>query len=279
MYFIDLHIHTTASDGSLTPEEVVKESLRLGLGAISITDHDTVDGVAPAIEAAENSPLRVIPGVEISSVWHGREIHILGYNFDHENPFLISTLNRMAQMRRERNENICLKLQKLGLDITTDELYRISGNSTITRNDISRLMISKGYVKDKAEAFTYYLGSDAPCFVPKFRMPAEDAYKLITYAGGVCSLAHPVQYRMDDDQYTELFMYLKAVGFRCIEVIHSDNGMHDENRFKQIASACGLLFTGGSDFHGRSKPDIHIGTGRGNIKVPGTFLYNIGLKE
>ncbi len=277
MDFIDLHIHTTASDGSLSPKEVVHKALEIGLYAMAITDHDTVSAVAPAMHAAEGLPLHVISGVEISSHWMGKEIHILGYNFDHENEFLVDTLSDLAILRYERNEKMCELLRQNGIDITMRELQEKSHCSVINRVVMGRLMVEKGYVQDIHEAFSKYLGGNCPCYIPKFTISAEDAYKLITYAGGVCSLAHPVQYKLTDDGYIQLFKFIKDIGFKCIEAFHSDNKPGDTERFSSLASSVGLGITGGSDFHGLSKPDIFIGTGKGNIMVPKNLLKNIGI--
>ena len=281
MDFIDLHIHTTASDGSFTPEQVVNMALETGLYAIAITDHDTIDGVAPAMEAAEGKPLRIISGVEISSTYNGRDVHILGYNIDIENSFLIKNLNAVRNMREDRNAQMCALLQEHGMDITMEELYSRSTSRTLTRGSMGHLMIEKGYVKDMNEAFAKYLSKNAeiPCYVPRFKMTVEDAYKLINYAGGVCVVAHPVRYKMSDEQYYEMFRAFKRIGLKCIEAIHSDNKTGDEEKFTQMARDCNLKITGGSDFHGASKPAISIGTGRGNIRVPKALLKNIGISD
>ena len=278
MDFVDLHIHTTASDGSMSPSRIVEMALEKGLYAIAITDHDTVDGVAEAVDAARGTPLKVIPGVEISANYNGRDVHVLGLNLDWENPFLVSALKQVEDMRRSRNEGICSLLREHGINITAEECYARTGNNCLTRGSIARLMIEKGYVETIQEAFEKYLSSSAPCYVPRFKMPLDDTYKLISYCGGICSLAHPVQYKMSDDEYRTLFLTLKQKGFSCIEAIHSDNGPFDQEKFTRLANECGLKITGGSDFHGASKPDVQIGTGRANIMVPKEILANIGIK-
>ena len=273
---IDLHVHTTASDGSLSPAEVVEAALEKGLTAISVTDHDTVEGVPYAVKAASGYPLKVIPGVEISASYHGKEIHVLGYNIDVSNDLLNETLKEVARLRDERIGKMCALLREHGVDITIEELHEASESHLLTRGNIGHFLINNGYAKDMQEAFEKYIGTRSSCYIPRFKLDVEDTVKIIKYAKGICSLAHPVQYRLTDRQYAELFKDLKALGFSCIEAIHSDNKPGDDIRFKNLAASAGLLITGGSDFHGRSKPDISIGTGRGNIMVPSSILDNIG---
>ena len=277
MDFIDLHIHTTASDGSSTPVEVVDEALETGLYAIAITDHDTVAAVPYAIEAARGFPLKVISGVEISAQCGTRELHVLGYNIDYENQLLVNTLSDVAALRYERNEKMCELLRKEGIKITLDDLYEHSHSHVVTRADMARYLVDKRYVTSESEAYGKYIGTDAPCYIPRFKLDIFDVYKLIRHAGGVASLAHPVQYRMTDDEYSELFHFLKRLGFSCIEAIHSDNGPNDEIRFTELAVSNGLKITGGSDYHGDLKPDIRIGTGKGSLMVPKSVLANIGI--
>lgn len=277
MEFIDLHVHTTASDGTKTPSEIVDMALEVGLSVIAITDHDTVAGVDEAISAAEGRPLKVVPGVELTSVFNGRDVHVLGYNIDHHNRFLLDTLKHVDEIRNERNVKMVERLQDKGIDITMEELITEQPNSTITRGDMGRMLVRKGYAGTVQEAFDRYLSSHAKesCFVPRFKMPLEDVYKLITFAGGICSIAHPVQYKLTDSQYRDLFMTAKNIGFKCIEAIHSDNGANDQDKYTAYAREFRMAITGGSDYHGVSKPDIMIGTGRGNIKVPKSILNNI----
>jgi len=279
MDFIDLHIHTTASDGTSTPVEVVDMALETGLYAIAITDHDTVAGVPYAIEAARGFPLRVISGVEMSAQCGVRELHVLGYNIDYENELLVKTLSDVAALRYERNEKMCELLRNEGIKITLDELYDYSNSRVVTRADMARFLTDRKYVKTPAEAYEKYIGIDAPCYIPRFKLDIYDVYRLIRHAGGVCSLAHPVQYRMTDSEYSELFHFLKRMGFSCIEAIHSDNGPNDESRFAGLAAGNGLKITGGSDYHGDPKPDIRIGTGRGSLMVPRSILANIGIRS
>ena len=279
MDFIDLHIHTTASDGTCTPSEVVEMALEKGLYAIAVTDHDTVSGVNEAIGAASGRPLRVVPGVEISSVYNDQEVHVLGLNIDHHNNFLLRTLKHVEEIRTERNEKMCALLREQGFDITLEELSCKASNTTITRGDMGRLMVSKGYVRNINEAFSMYLSAEAvhSCYVPRFKMPLEDVSKLIAFAGGTCSIAHPVQYKLSIEQYRKMFRAARRFGIGCVEAIHSDNGVNDEEKFTSLAREEGLKITGGSDFHGQSKPGISIGTGRGNIMVPKALLRNIGI--
>ena len=277
MEFVDLHVHSTASDGSLDPIEIVEEALELGLYAIAITDHDTVAGVPYAIEAAKGTPLNIIPGVEISTTYNGREIHVLGYNIDIENKLLNETLDGVAQLHLERNDKMCQLMREHGVDISLEKLYENSHSRLLTRGNMGHYLIEHGYAADMAEAFEKYIGINSDCYIPKFKLSLDDVYKVITYAGGICSLAHPVQYHLDDEGYKRLFLDLKSLGFGCVEAIHSDNEPGDQKRFTDLAESLGLSITGGSDFHGLSKPDICIGTGKGNLMIPKSILKNIGI--
>ncbi|MGI6071945.1 MAG: PHP domain-containing protein [Lachnospiraceae bacterium] len=277
MSFIDLHIHTNASDGSCAPEEIVFEALEIGLSAIAITDHDSVDGVYPAIKAARGYPIMVIPGVEITTVFNGRNIHLLGLNIDYTDYTLVSALTETAKIRHDRNEKMCQLLNEHGVDISLDALYRNLGSRVITRSNIAQYLLDNGYVKDKMEAFDKYIGNKSCCYVPKYKLPLETACALILGAKGVCSIAHPVQYKMTEDEYLELFLEAKKMGIQCVEAIHSDNSPEDDIMFRELAKRAGMLITGGSDYHGIFKPDISLGTGRGNLMIPASLLKNIGI--
>ena len=264
---IDLHVHSTASDGSLTPRELVYYAAEKQLSAIALTDHDTVSGLAEAIAASHHAGIELIPGVEMSCVWEGTEIHILGYFVDTGSPALQDGLSWFRRMRDERNETILDNLAEDGILLTEEELRAGDPDTVITRAHFARLLMEKGYVRDRKEAFAGYLAYGGKYVPTKDELTPERVMQMF-YDGRIWpSLAHPVQYHLDEDSLVQLIAELKAMGLRGIEVWHSSQSWQDTARLQTIARLSGLIPTGGSDFHGSSKPDVEIGTGRGNLKI------------
>ncbi len=270
--FIDLHMHSIYSDGSCTPAGLVSMACEKGLYAIALTDHDTVEGVPEFVQAAEDTPVNVIPGVEISSVYNGKEVHILGYNVDYKDEILKDKLDHLAALRYERDEKMCELLNREGIDISMPELRARFSSRVITRAHFAIYIVEKEYCKEKKEAFKKYLADGAPCYIPRYKLPMEDTQELISRAGGICSIAHPVNYKMSDEEYMEFFKYARSIGIGGIEAYHSNNKPGDTEKFKKMANELGMYITGGSDFHGDLKPDIEIGTGRGDLMIPGSLL-------
>ena len=264
---IDLHVHSTASDGSLTPRELVYYAAEKQLSAIALTDHDTVSGLAEAIAASHHAGIELIPGVEMSCVWEGTEIHILGYFADTGSSALQEGLSWFRRMRDERNETILDNLAEDGILLTEEELRAGDPDTVITRAHFARLLIEKGYVRDRKEAFAGYLAYGGKYVPTKDELTPERVMQMF-YDGKIWpSLAHPIQYHLDEDSLVQLIAELKAMGLRGIEAWHSSQSWQDTARLQTIARLSGLIPTGGSDFHGSSKPDVEIGTGRGNLKI------------
>ncbi len=270
--FVDLHMHSKYSDGSCTPAELIAMACEKGLYAVALTDHDTVEGVPEFLEAAGDTPVNVIPGVEISSVYNGKEVHILGYNIDYKSEILKDKLEHLADLRYERDEKMCELLNREGIDICMQELRARFSSRVITRAHFAIYIVEKGYCKDRKEAFGKYLADGAPCYIPRYKLPMKDTQELISDSGGICSIAHPVNYKMTDEEYMEFFRYAGSIGIGGIEAYHSNNKPGDAEKFKKMANELGMFITGGSDFHGDLKPDIEIGTGRGNLMIPGNIL-------
>ena len=269
---IDLHVHSTASDGSLTPRELVYYAAEKQLSAIALTDHDTVSGLAEAIAASHHAGIELIPGVEMSCVWEGTEIHILGYFVDTGSPALQDGLSWFRRMRDERNETILDNLAEDGILLTEEELRAGDPDTVITRAHFARLLMEKGYVRDRKEAFAGYLAYGGKYVPTKDELTPERVMQMF-YDGRIWpSLAHPVQYHLDEDSLVQLIAELKAMGLRGIEAWHSSQSWQDTARLQTIARLSGLIPTGGSDFHGSSKPDVEIGTGRGNLKIQDRIL-------
>ena len=264
---IDLHVHSTASDGSLTPRDLVYYAAEKQLSAIALTDHDTVSGLAEAAAASRHAGIELIPGVEMSCVWEGTEIHILGYFVDTGSPALQEGLSWFRRMRDDRNETILDNLAEDGILLTEEELRAGDPDTVITRAHFARLLMEKGYVRDRKEAFAGYLAYGGKYVPTKDELTPERVMQMF-YDGRIWpSLAHPVQYHLDEDSLVQLIAELKDMGLRGIEAWHSSQSWQDTARLQTIARLSGLLPTGGSDFHGSSKPDVEIGTGRGNLKI------------
>ncbi len=259
---IDLHIHTTASDGSLTPSEVVDLAIETGLSTIAITDHDTVSGVEEAVEYAKDKPIKVIPGVEISTNLRGQEVHMLGYNIDYKSPILLKTLEILALVRDTRTERMVKRLADDGIDISMEKLFAMfPGTEVINRANMAMYLVENKIAEDRYEAFEKYLDADTKYYVKKHRISAEDAVNVITDSGGIPVMAHPVIYPLDVDAYTKLFKAAQKIGVKGIEAIYSNNRPGDKEYFTNLANQYGMFITGGSDFHGTIKPNIKLGLG------------------
>ncbi len=254
--FADMHVHTNASDGWLSSEEVVKRAHELGLAAIGIADHDSVDGIEKALVASEKYGVEVIPGVELSSEFGPAEVHILGYLIDWRDREFGNRLRKFQEARRARAKRMIAKLRKLGVEITYEEVAAAARGEVIGRPHIAQVMIKHGYVRSMDEAFERYIGDGRPAHVPKYRLSPREAIRMICRIGGVAVLAHPVFAQVDD-----LIHDLAEWGLRGIEVYHSEHDSATVERYEALAKELHLLITGGTDSHGF---DVSIGT----IRVP-----------
>ena len=258
----DLHLHSTASDGRLSPEDVVRTAAKLGLAVISITDHDSVDGIAPALKVAENHPpLRVIPGVECSTdVPHG-EVHVLGYFIDYTNPELVIKLAAFRNSRKVRAQKMIDKLAGMGINIEWNRVEDIAGAGSVGRPHIAQAMLEKGYVPSLKEAFNRYIGREAPAYVEREKMTPEEVVQLITRVGGLAVLAHPA----DVDDLEHLIPRLQRVGLVGIEVYYNNYPLRTTQYLASLAHKHALVATGGSDFHGM---DSATETPIGGVAIP-----------
>lgn len=272
---IDLHVHSTFSDGTYTPEQLVDAAFEAGLSAIAITDHDTIDGVPVAIRAAKKRDLEIIAGVELSCEYKQKEVHMLGFCLDYTNPILNEHLRNFQQSRNMRNQKMVMLLAAEGFDITYDKLLADNPDCVITRANIARYLVEHGCVKDMSTVFSKYLGDDCRCFVPRKKTSPTQAIQLIHQAGGVAFLAHPLLYRMSTVTLRSLVSELATAGLDGIEAIYATYQPGDERNMKNLAKEYHLLICGGSDFHGANKPYIRIGTGMGHLYVPYEVLDNI----
>lgn len=270
---IDLHVHSNHSDGTLSPKELTELAIAAGLSSFALTDHDTVSGIAEAKDAAAGQPVTVISGTEISAAYKEKDIHILGLWIDENNPALLKGLADAVAERERRNEAMAERFRTLGIPLTLAELRLENPDTVITRAHFAKYLLERNYVKTREEAFTRYLGYDAPCFVPRTYMQPEQAISLILAAGGIPVLAHPLLYRLKPEELHTLLERLTAAGLKGLEVFYSSNTSFDESVAYGLANRFGLLMTGGSDFHGSNKPNLFLGTGRNhNLNIPDSLL-------
>ncbi|MBS6397498.1 MAG: PHP domain-containing protein [Clostridiales bacterium] len=273
MKTIDLHVHSCISDGTLTPEELVRLALDTGLSAFALTDHDTTDGIRRATAAAP-AGLEVIPGIEFSTRWQHRDIHILGYYMDYLSTGFQDTLHAFVDTRNTRNERMCQRLQEhAGFPITVEKLQERWPDAVITRAHMAAWLVEQGLTPSRTIAFDKYLGDHASCFVPREQITPADAIRLIRQYRGIPVLAHPLLYSLSRKQLDGLVAELADAGLMGIEAVYVMNRGSDTAAMRLLAQKYSLLITGGSDFHGRNKPDIAMGTGvRSNLSIPYSLL-------
>jgi len=257
--FVDLHIHTTYSDSTLTPSEVVDIAIQKGFSAISITDHDCVDGIEPALKSSEGCGLEVIPGVELTAEMDNLEIHILGYLIDYKKGWFMERLKQIREARVNRIYEMTKRLRDHGVNISAGTVFNISGPGAVGRLHLATALYNEGHVSSIGEAFKKYIGNGSPFYVKKLRFTPREAVKMIKDLGGVAVLAHP--YTVGNDG---IIPSLVDEGIRGIEVYHTDHPNNVMLHYEQMASRYGLLTTGGSDCHGEGKGGVLLG----RIKVP-----------
>jgi hypothetical protein len=275
MNFVDLHVHSNASDGTLTPAKVVELAALKGISAIALTDHDTIEGIPEAQKAAQNLPLEVIPGIELSCVYQEEEIHILGLYVDLSDKEFLAQTDRLKDIRIKRNEEMINRFQKAGINISLCEVQAGNPDTVITRAHFARILLEKGYVKSMDQAFKKYLSYTGPYCPRKEKITPEHAMKMLGNCGASPVLAHPYQYHLGDKKTEELVSFLKELGLHGLEVYHSSNNQYESGKLKKLAKKYQLFPTGGSDFHGSNKPDIDLGTGRGGLRVSALLLDDI----
>ncbi|RPJ72662.1 MAG: PHP domain-containing protein [Desulfobacteraceae bacterium] len=271
---MDLHIHSTASDGTFSPVHLLAMAVRLGLGAIAITDHDSIAGSREALLEGIPPELSFLTGVEISaepppSYPGAGSIHILGYAIRLDDPELNRALEKLQEARKNRNPEIIRNLKRLGIPISLEEVDREAGDGQPGRPHIAALLVKKGVVGTIDEAFDRFLGNGRPGYVDKFRIECSQAITLINAAGGIPVLAHPCLLELDtDEQLDELLQEMIAMGLKGLEVYFTDHTPEQTRRFADLAARYELLTTGGTDFHGATLPDVRMGVGKGSLHVP-----------
>jgi predicted metal-dependent phosphoesterase TrpH len=271
---IDLHIHSTASDGTLTPAEIVAHARKIGLAAIAITDHDSVDGVHQILKDGDPQDIQFMTGVELSAAPPSQfpcqgSLHLLGYGFRHDDQDLARQLHTLQDARRNRNPQIIAKLQALGIDITLDELDTPNVKRQTGRPHIAKLLVQKGVVASFEEAFQRFLGNDKPAYVDKYRIESRRAIRLIRQAGGIPVLAHPALIQPTSPwPLADLIVELKSYGLQGLEVYYPEHSEIQTRQFHELALCHGLITTGGTDFHGAIKPGVEMGSADGSFQVP-----------
>jgi len=258
----DLHLHTTASDGKLRPEEIVRKASQLGLDVIAITDHDSVAGIPPALEAAKSFPqLLVIPGVEINTDMPQGEVHILGYFMDYHDPELNHSLEELRNSRYERGRKMIAKLADMGMDIEWERVLELATGGIIGRPHIAQAMVERGYSSSLQEAFTKYIGRNGSAYIERKKLTPLDAVELILNAGGLPFLAHPA----DIAHLEALVLRLKEAGMAGLEVYYANYSPGKIARLEALAKRYNLIASGGSDYHGL---DNTIGADIGSVDLP-----------
>lgn len=281
---VDLHVHSNRSDGTLSPAQLVDYAMEKNLKAFALTDHDTVDGLSEAIRYADSLKAtapdpekvpEVIPGIEFSTEYQGKDIHLVGLYIDYNGKVFREQLQAFVDSRINRNRKMCGLLQKAGISVTYEDLLAEFPDAVITRAHYARYMLSHGYISSMAEAFDRYIGDTSPCYVPREKITPAQAVELIRRTKGVSILAHPLLYHMTEEELNTLTASLKEVGLAGIEAIYSTHCAADERQIRTLAAKYGLLISGGSDFHGANKPGLDLATGYGNLFVPSSVLDEI----
>ena len=279
---VDLHVHSTRSDGTYSPKELLDYAIEKGLTAMALTDHDTVDGLPELLSYAESLRAEltrkvpeIVPGIELSTEYQGRDIHMVGLYIDYESEHFRKYLQDFVDSRNTRNLKMCELLRDAGIDITYEALTEEFPDSVITRAHYAKYMLNHGYIKSMKEAFERYVGDHCPCFVPREKVTPAQGVKLILEAGGIPILAHPILYHMSDTRLDTLVAELKEAGLMGIEAIYSTYNAAEERQIRTLAAKYDLLISGGSDFHGDNKPGLDLGIGYGKLYVPDSVWETI----
>jgi predicted metal-dependent phosphoesterase TrpH len=269
---IDLHTHSVYSDGSNTPAELVEMAVGCGLNALALTDHDTVGGIIPFLEAADKVPLEAVPGIELSAECARGTMHILGYFIDHTSSLLLKKIERVQEERHARNQEILKKLNKLGYVVTWDDVKCTAGSDVVGRPHFAQALVKRGHVKSKKAAFELLLAKGRRAYADRYHYTATECIEIIREAGGVSVLAHPATVRIPDDQLRGLVYGMKEKGLGGIEVYCSSYQVEHVKKFSKWADELNLICTGGTDFHGANTPDLKLGVGFGQLNVSDEVL-------
>ncbi len=269
MDICDLHAHSTASDGTDSPAQIIRLAKQIGLRAVALTDHDTLAGLEEAAREAKHLGVELIPGCEISLDGVPGTFHMTGIGVDPSNAFLRERLDFVRQGREGRNAEIAQKLTALGFPVSVEEAAAEAGGDVVGRPHFARVLVNKGYVKDFKEAFDRFLGKNRAAYAERDRLPLPEAIAAIHGAGGSAVLAHPYTIALPDPAAFEAWLKeTAAAGLDGIETIYTEHSAADERRYRDLAKRCGLLESGGSDYHGGNKAGTDLGVGKGGLRIP-----------
>lgn len=276
---IDMHVHSTYSDGTKTPRELVKIAKDTGLAAFALTDHDTTEGLPEILAAAKQHNILVIPGVELSTGYKNieQDVHILGYNINYNSPVFIKHLRDFQNERDNRNKEMLKRMEDDGFDISYEKVVKAYPDAVITRAHFARFLMDKGIVTSLKEGFSKYLSKTSKYYVPRKLITPKDAVEIIKKAEGKAILAHPLLYGLEDTELQSLISSLKNSGLDGIEAVYSLHNPEDEIYVRNLANKFSLKISGGSDYHGDNKPDISMGFGKGNLRIPYELLEQLEL--
>lgn len=277
---IDLHCHSYFSDGTFSPEEIVIKAKKRGLRAIALTDHDTIDGLETFQQAGQKYHIETITGIEFAAQYNRfrkQEIHIVGLGFSLTAKALTEQMKKIVEARQIRNEKMIYALNQLGFDISYEQIKQNAGGNIITRAHFANVLVQKNIVKNTKDAFDKYLSTDKPAYVQRQALCPALCIQTIQKSGGVAVLAHPTLYHMDYNEIELLSQELKSYGLNAIETQYSSYSSEQSKKITALADKIGLLYSGGSDFHGKNKPNIDIGVGKNNLHIP--YSYWEALKK
>jgi hypothetical protein len=273
---IDLHTHTTASDGSYSPTELIHLAQQSGLEAIAVTDHDTLAGLDEAAQAAASVDIELVPGVEFSCKIPVGTLHMLGYFIDQGNPDLDNLLTEMIASRAQRNPHIVVKLNQLGYELTMADVHAQTNSPIVSRLHIAQAMLQRGYVRSIDEAFGRFLGDTGSAYVQRAEPSPTEAINAIHSAGGLAVVAHAIHLRAaNEKQLTARLTELADLGLNGIEVWYSEHSAELTDQLWRFCRKADLAAVGGSDFHGSAKPHIKLGLGRGGLNIPLEILHRL----
>ncbi|MCP4306006.1 MAG: PHP domain-containing protein [bacterium] len=272
---VDLHLHSTCSDGSDTPAEIVAGAVAVGLSGIALTDHDTLQGIHEAAALAKSSGLRFVGGTELSVTWNDQTMHMLVYFLDPGGGPLQDRLDELRDSRHQRNLEIAEKLRAQGFDMTIEEVEAEAGGGVVGRPHFAGVMIQKGYVENVPEAFERYLGAGRPAYTPRRRLSAKQAISLSRASDAVPVIAHPHTLNLSAEEFSSGFRELVDCGLGGIEAYYGEYNPAMRARIAEICNELGIVATGGSDYHGKYKPHLSIGTGTGDLAVPDVALEQL----
>ncbi len=271
----DLHVHSTFSDGTLTPTQLIDKAVELGLSAIALTDHDSTNGVAEFQRAAQGKPIQTIAGVEVSADFSPGTMHLLGYFVAPAHPNLARHLEWIREGRLYRNREILHRLVQLGFHLTWDEVAAYAGEDNIGRPHFASAMVAKGYARDRNDAFRKYLARGKPAYADRRRLPPGETMALIREAGGLPVLAHPVTLDLGPWELRRLLTDLRNKGLEGMEIYYPEHGREQLRQYRKLAKTFGLVATGGTDFHGAATADMAFGPPLGSLAVPADLIEGL----